>query len=295
MLSIDALMQAAISGILMGGVYGLLSSGLCLIFGVMEMVNFAHGQLVMMGMYTTYWLFVLFRMDPILSLIITMPIFFVLGLLVESFLVERMLKMPAFVSGLAQMSLMIGLALILENTALFFWSANFRSVTTSYSDATIRLVGLFISVSRLVAFVAAVIITFVLTVFLKFSDQGLALRATIQDKEAAQLMGINIKRMRMLAWGLGAALAGGAGSIITLYIYIYPTIGFDFIITMFIIVTLGGLRSFTGSFVGGIIIGLSESLSVMFLPLDLRELVPFTLFILVLMYKPEGLFGRGRI
>jgi branched-chain amino acid transport system permease protein len=283
-------LQAAMSGILMGGVYALIGIGLTIIFGVMKVINFAHGDLVMVGMYVTWLLFKHWHVDPFLSIVINGPLLFLLGAFLQRGFIQRVL-------GAAeenQILLTIGLGLLLSNTAMLIFTSDYQLLTTSYSSASFSLLGVSISKPLLYAFIVTGVVALALYLFLMKTDTGAAIRATAQDREAAQLMGINVTRMSALAFGLGASLAGISGALIAPTYYIFPQVGHAFTLKSFVIVVLGGMGSVVGATIGGILVGMVESLSALYLASGLKEAVVFVLFLLLLLFRPAGLLGRAR-
>jgi branched-chain amino acid transport system permease protein len=284
----EMLLFPVINGLLIGGIYSLMSVGLTLIFGVMGIVNFAHGELLMLGMYITYWGFTLVGIDPYLSLFICIIFLFVVG-----FLIQRVLIQP--IRGDREMgSLLItlGLSIFLQNLALFLWKADFRSVVTGYSSVTLSVGDIILPLTRLITFFIAVVLTVLLYFFLKKTYTGKAIRATSQDRETAMLMGINISRVDLITFGIGAACVGAAGAITTPTFFVYPAVGQMFGLTCFVAVVLGGLGNFMGAFVAGLIVGIAESIGVVFLSTQAKYLATFIIFITVLLIKPTGIFGR---
>lgn len=282
--------QAAISGILMGGVYALIGIGLTMIFGVMQVINFAHGDLVMVGMYATWLLFSHWHIDPFLSIVLTGPLLFMLGAVMQRGFIQRVL-------GAAeenQILLTIGLGLLLSNTAMLLFTSDYQLLSTSYSSASFSALGVSMSVPLVYAFMVTAVVALGLYVFLMRTDTGAAIRATAQDREAAQLMGINVTRMSVLAFGIGSALAGIAGALIAPTYYIFPQVGHAFTLKSFVIVVLGGMGSVVGATIGGVLIGVVESLAALYLASGLKEAVVFGLFLLLLLFRPQGLLGRAR-
>ncbi len=284
-------LQSLLSGVLVGGVYALIGIGLTIIFGVMRVINFAHGELLMVGMYLTYFAFALLHVDPFVSIVITGPLMFLLGAFLQKVFINRVLNaLPQ-----NQILLTIGLGLIMSNTAMMLFTSDYRILTTSYSSASVKLAGLSVSTPLFISFVITGAITAGLYWFLIKTDTGQAIRATAQDREAAQLMGINVRRTSILATGIGAALAGTAGALISPTYYIFPQVGSAFTLKAFVIVVLGGMGSVVGATLGGIIIGAAESLAAVYISSGLKELFVFVLFLLVLLFKPSGLLGRSRM
>ncbi len=284
---IQDLIQLTINGLLQGGIYSLISIGLTLIFGVTRVVNFAHGEFLMLAMYATFFLFQMSGMDPYFSLLIVTPLLFVLGLVAERLVIHPILNAPSFM----QIFSTVGLSVALQNAALFFWKADYRSVKTAYSTQTLVASDFLISVPRLIAFGAAVLISWGIFLYLKKTYTGKAIRAVAQNRTASTLMGINIRKIYFLTFGLGTALVGMAGVLLMPVYYVFPTVGGLFVLTAFVVVVLGGMGNLTGAFAGGLIIGLVESYSGFYLATQLKEAVYFIIFILVLFLKPSGLYG----
>jgi len=285
------LLQAIISGILIGGVYALIGIGLTIIFGVMRVINFAHGDIMMVGMYLTYFLFTLAGVDPFLSVIVTMPLMFLFGALLQKLFINRILgALPQ-----NQILLTIGLGLIMSNSMMLAFTSDYKILTTSYSSSSFNLAGISISQPLAISFLITAAITAGLYWFLMKTDTGQAIRATAQDREAAQLMGINVKRMSILSFGIGAAMAGTAGALISPTYYIFPQVGSAFTLKAFVITVLGGMGSVIGATLGGIIIGLVESVAAVTISSEWKDVVVFTIFLLVLLVKPSGLMGKSRM
>jgi len=279
--------KAAIAGILMGGIYALIAVGLNLIFGVMKILNFAHGTLMMIGMYISYWLFTHYSIDPYLSVVITIPSLFILGTLIQKYLINPILHAPEY----NQLLLTLGVMLLFENIAIFLWSPDYRSINVSYSMETVSIGNVLISFVKIIAFGLAVALTGLLYLFLKKTKIGRAIRASSDEREGAILMGINVSRMYWLSFGIGSACAGVAGSTITPFFYIFPHVGTIFILKTFIVVVLGGLGSFGGALIGGLIVGISESLGAVIIPGSLKDIVTFVIFVLILIFRPKGILG----
>ncbi len=283
--------QALISGILIGGAYALIGIGLTIIFGVMRIINFAHGDLLMVGMYLTYYLFTLFHVDPFVSILLTFPLMFLYGGLIQIIFINRILgSLPQ-----NQILLTIGLGLIMSNTTMLAFTSDYRILSTSYSSASVTVAGISISVPLAMSFIVTVLITSALYWFLMKTDTGQAIRATAQDREAARLMGINVKRMSVIAFGLGTALAGTAGALFSPIYYIFPQVGSTFTLKAFVITVLGGMGSIVGATLGGILIGVAESVGGVYFGSGWKEVVVYTLFLLVLLLKPSGLLGKSRM
>jgi branched-chain amino acid transport system permease protein len=283
---LKVLLQAVISGLLTGGVYALIGVGLNLIFGVMKIINFSHGSLMMLGMYTTYWLFAFFKIDPYVSLLISVPVLFLIGALIQKTLIRPIMDY----SENNQLVVTMGIMLLLENLALFLWSPDFRTVKVSYVGTVLPIMGLRISLLRLVAFAGGLLLALILYLFLKKTDLGKAIRASSEEKEGASVVGISVKKIHLVSFGIGTACVGAAGTLITPFFYLSPHVGRLFLLTAFMVVVMGGMGSFIGAIVGGFVIGLTESVGAVILPGSLGQIIPFSLFILILLFRPTGLF-----
>jgi len=286
-MDLTTFLQALITGILMAGIYALVGIGLTLIFGVVRIVNFAHGEFVMLGMYITFWLWKLWGLDPYLALLVTMPVMFCFGVLVQRFLLQPILRAP----DLAQIFMTVGLGVILSNAALLGFTADFRSVKIAYAEWVWRLGGVSVPVTRLFAFLGALLLAGLLTLFLRKTDMGKALRAVAQDREVSMLLGVNPERMYLLAVGLGAALAGAAGGLIVPFFYVFPTVGAIFGLIAFVVVILGTLGSVEGAMLAALIVGVAESLGILFAGADLGLVVVFAILVVALVFRPSGLMG----
>jgi branched-chain amino acid transport system permease protein len=284
-------LQSLLSGILIGGAYALIGVGLTIIFGVMRIINFAHGDLVMLGMYASYFLFTLGHVDPFVSIVFVFPLLFLFGAILQKTVINRVLNaLPQ-----NQILLTIGIGLILSNTMMLLFTSDYRIISTSYSSGSFRLGEISVSTPLLLSFAITGVVTAILYWFLLKTDTGQAIRATAQDRDAAQLMGVNVRRMSVLATGIGAGLAAVAGSLISPTYYIFPQVGQPFTLKAFVIVVLGGMGSVMGATVGGILIGATESLAGAYISSGLKDLVVYVLFLLILLFKPAGLFGKSRV
>ena len=282
-------LQSLISGILIGGVYALMGIGLTIIFGVMRVINFAHGDLMMLGMYATYYLFSLFHVDPFLSIVVTMPLMFLFGALLQKAVINRVLgALPQ-----NQILLTIGLGLIMSNSVMLAFTSDYKILSTPYSSSSVQIMGISISLPLLISFAITVAITVALYWFLLKTDTGQAIRATAQDRQAARLMGINVSRMSVIAFGLGSSLAATAGALIAPTYYVFPQVGNTFTLKAFVITVLGGMGSVVGATIGGVLIGVAESIGGVYFGSGWKEVVVFVLFLLVLLFKPSGLLGKS--
>jgi branched-chain amino acid transport system permease protein len=257
---------------------------------VLRIINFAHGAVMMLAMYTTYWLFTLAGIDPYLSILITGPLFFVVGMAIQRVVIEP----NRFAAEHNQLLLTLGLALLLENLALVLWQGDFRTVKSAASGASFVIGDALVDVTRLVACGGAALVAVALFVFLRTTDAGKAIRAVSEEREGAALMGIDVARIRAMAFGIGSACAAVAGALVTPFFYVAPDVGESFNIMAFVVVVLGGMGNFLGALAGGFIVGLAESLGAAFLPGSLKHLVVFAIFVMVILFRPEGVFGRLR-
>jgi branched-chain amino acid transport system permease protein len=282
--------QALISGILIGGVYALIGIGLTIIFGVMRIINFAHGELLMVGMYMTYYLFTMLHVDPFLSIFITIPLMFLFGALLQKVFINRVLDaLPQ-----NQILLTIGLGLIMSNSVMLAFTSDYKILTTRYSSSSVKVLGISVSSPLVISFAITVAITLALTWFFRETNTGQAIQATAQDREAATLMGINVRKMSLIAFGLGSALAGTAGALIAPTYYIFPQVGSVFTLKAFVITVLGGMGSVSGAMMGGVLIGVAESVGGAYAGSGWKEVIVFVLFLLVLLFKPSGLRGKSQ-
>lgn len=279
--------QLTIQGILLGGIYGLIALGLSLIFGVMGVINFAHGQMMVMAMYVSYWIFVLLGIDPYLSLVIVAAVIFILGYLIQATVVNRILDYPEAMQVLP----LVSMGLILENLALLLWGPDHRSPQTALSLEALWIGPVMIDVSRLIAFVLAICITALIFIFLKKTDIGKCIRAASDNRTGAILVGINVNRIYNASFAIGAATTAAAGVLLLPIIPITPHMGHDFTLIAFIVVILGGMGNLLGALVGGLILGVAESASTLFLPATLKHVVSFSILIIIMLFRPQGIFG----
>jgi branched-chain amino acid transport system permease protein len=282
--------QGLLSGLLFGGVYSLMAVGLTLIFGVMRVVNFAHGDMMVWGMYLAWLLATRLGVDPYLGFPVCAVILFALGWAVQRGLVHRIVDAPHEM----QILLMLGVALVLENAALVAFGLDPQRVRSPLTAATLWLGPVFVDVGRLVTFGVAVALTGALWIFLARTDLGRRIRAASDNPYGALVIGTDVGRVYAVAFGIGAACVAVAGALVTPFLYVAPDVGESFNIMAFVVVVLGGMGNFVGALAGGFIVGLAESLGAAFLPGSLKLLVVFAIFILVLLFRPQGLFGGSR-
>jgi branched-chain amino acid transport system permease protein len=285
----EILLQTLLSGILIGLVYALVAVGLTMIFGVMDIVNFAHGEFLMFGMYSSFWLFSLYALDPLFTLPLTALFLFALGVAVYYAVIRFIVDAPM----LSQIFATFGLMILFRGVAQFLWKPDFRSVNNSLVSGSLNLGGLHFGLPQIVAAAGAVVTTGLVWWFLNRTRLGAALEATASDREAAQLMGIPSQRMFALSWGIGAGCAGVAGGLLSAIYPVYPEIGAQFILKAFVVVALGGFGSVTGAFYAGIIVGVVEVFGGFLLGPQYELALVLLLYLLVVLLRPQGLLGRA--
>jgi branched-chain amino acid transport system permease protein len=279
--------QAVVNGLLIGGIYALVSIGVSLIFGVVKIVNFAQGEFVMIGMYISFFLATSFGIDPLVSLAVSMPALFIIGVLLQHFLIRRVLAL----GDMPQIFLTFAISLLLLNLALLFFTANYRTVQTAYTDTAIQIGGVYVALAKLSAFVVAMLLSGLLWLFLHATDLGKAMRAAAQNRDVAMLMGINPDRVFCVAVGVSLALAGAAGSLLMPFYPAYPMVGQVFVLMAFVAVVLGTLGNISGALIASLMMGVAESLGIQFVGADSGLIVVFVLLLLTLAVRPSGLFG----
>ncbi len=279
--------QVVISGLLAGALYAMVALGLGLIFGVMRVLNVAHGPILMLGAYTTFWLFHWVGLSPYLSLLVSMPVLFVVGVVLQRLLVSRVVDAPE----LSSLLLTFGVSIAIVNVAHLMFSSDLRSV--EYLTGSFILGPFAFSKSRVVACLFAMLITAGAFWFLQKTRLGKALRAVSQSREVAQVCGINVQRIHMLAFGVACALAAGGGSLVAVMVAIQPEMGQVYTFKSFLVIVLGGAGNYPGALLGGLLLGLVEQLSSLFLTTQVNEAVAYILLVLVLLLRPTGLL-KGR-
>ena len=280
--------QSLIDGILMGGVYALAALGVSLIFGVMKITNFAHGALITVGMFISFLIFSTMGISPYVSLPVTVLLMFLLGYGIQRVTINPIINAPSH----NQLLLTQGLSIVLENMLLVIFTANYKSMSLPGFDKAIKLGMILINKPKLIAFTLVVIASFAVYILLQKTDIGHAISATSVQREGAVLMGIKVDRINAIAFGIGVACAGVAGALLAPIQYISPTVGEGFQLKCFVIAVFGGLGNIWGAVVAGLIIGIVESLASLLLGGSWSEMVIYLIFILVLLFKPTGLFGK---
>jgi branched-chain amino acid transport system permease protein len=302
---LEVLLQTLISGLLLGGLYALIGIGMTLIMGVMKIINLAHGELMMVAMYIAYVLFSSFHIDPYLSVLIAAPVLFILGILLQKYLINPVLKVEAIIPE-NQVILTVGIGMVLANIATIIFSSDYKTTPVEYATKAWYLsdvwktspIELSLSMAWSVSFVFALVITALLWFFLAKTDMGKSIRATAQDKDAALLMGVNVERMRVVTFGLGSALVGSAGCLFIPIYYLYPDLGGQFTLIAFVITILGGLGSTVGAIIGGLILGVFESLTSTYAGMGWAPVGRFMIFVAALIFVPGGiisLFKKRRL
>lgn len=281
--------QVVISGLLAGSLYAMVALGLGLIFGVMRVLNVAHGPLLMLGAYTTFWLFHWFGLNPYLSLLVSMPLLFLLGVLLQRFLVRWVVDAPE----LSSLLLTFGVSIAIVNLAQLAFTSDLRSV--EFLTGSFRWGPFAFSKSRVIACGFAVAITAGAFLFLQKTRLGKAIRAVSQSREVAQVCGINVQRIHMLAFGIASALAAAGGSLVAVMVAIQPEMGQVYTFKSFLVIVLGGAGNYPGALLGGLLLGLVEQVSSLFLTTQVNEAVAYVLLVLVLLLRPTGLLtGRAQ-
>ncbi|HYA94002.1 MAG TPA: branched-chain amino acid ABC transporter permease [Thermodesulfobacteriota bacterium] len=302
-MNLNLLFQLAVSGFLMGGVYSLIALGLSLIFGVMKVINFAHGEMMVWGMYVTYTVFLWTGIDPFFSFLVSAAVLFILGYLLQRTIVNRILDSPEAMQVLP----LVGMAMVFENSARIIWGPDYISPQSRFSLSSLSIGNLMIDVPRLLAFSLAIIITIIVLFFLKKTDTGKSIRAAADNRTGALLVGKDINRIYAVCFGVGTACVGVAGGLLVPIMPLSPHIGAPFTMISFIIVILGGMGSLTGAMVGGFIVGIAESIGPELItglfhgislgldfPNTMKQVVSFLILIAILLLKPQGLLGGRR-
>ena len=281
------IIPSVLNGLTTGGLYALVALGLTLIYGVLHIINFAHGALLMLGLYAVYFLNVQFGIDPYVALLIVPPAMFALGYGLQRGIIGRASH------GRDENILLVtlGLSIIIENLSLFFFRSDTRTIDTPYSFDVVEIFGAFLPYPKVVAFVGALVTAALLWLLMSRTDLGRAIRALAKERKGAQLVGINADHVFAMSFGLGVACLGVAACLLLPSYYVNPQVGGGFVLIAFTIVVLGGMGSFVGALIGGLIIGVVEALGGLFLGESLGQIGIFLIFILVLIFRPTGLFG----
>jgi len=285
--------QIVLTGLVMGGIYAVIAVGLNLIYGTMRLLNIAHGELIMVGAYTTYWLYTIWGVSPLLSIFVVLILCALIGLAICQGLFLPMIKNSKSAKILESNSLLIffGLSIIFSNAACIVWTADIRGYT--YMTRVADICGVPLMYNRLFALIVSLVVCLLCYTLLQKTMLGKAIRALIQDKEASQLIGIRPNLIYKCSFCLAFALAGLAGCLLSMFYEITPFMGFPYTIIAFIVIVLGGLGNILGSLLGGFILGLVESLGVSLTSPGFRPILTYSVFILIILIKPKGILGRG--
>jgi len=277
--------QVVVSGILAGALYAMVALGLALIFGVMRVINIAHGPLLMLGAYTTFFLYQALGLNPYLSVPITMLVLFALGALLQRTLVFRVVDAPE----LSSLLLTFGISIALVNLAQLAFTSNLRAI--EYATGSYTLGPLAFSKSRLIAFAVAAALTGLAFLFLQRTRLGKAIRATSQSREVAMVCGVDVRRIHLITFGVAAALAGAGGALVSVIVAIQPEMGQIWTFKSFLVIVLGGAGNYPGALLGGVLLGLVEQIASLFLTTQLSEAVAYILLVVILLIRPTGLLG----
>ncbi|MEW5734840.1 MAG: branched-chain amino acid ABC transporter permease [Thermodesulfobacteriota bacterium] len=283
----EVFFQTLVAGVLKGGLYGLIGIGMTLIMGVMGIINLAHGQLMMVAMYVTFACFEFLGMDPYVSLLVSMPALFLLGALIQRYLLNPLIAKDSILPE-NQVLMTVGIGMVLTEVIRSIFGSNYRSVQTSYSGAAWFVHGISFSVPLTAAFILAVLLTAGMFFFLLKTDIGRSIRATAQDKDAALLMGVDTRKITVITFGIGAALVAAAGTMLMPVYYLFPDIGGPFTRKAFVITILGGLGSTVGAILGGLTLGLAEAFGATYIGMAYDDMIGLLIFILVLLFLPGG-------
>jgi branched-chain amino acid transport system permease protein len=289
----QAIAQNLVFGLFIGGIYGVAAAGLALVFGVLKLLNVAHGELLMVGGYVTFWLFTRFGLDPFLSLLVSIPTLFVVGVALDRLVFRYLVRLEGETRIKNSMLVSFGLALILQNLALEFFTADERTVQLDYAGAGLVPFGVSLPYTRLISLCVAFVAVLAVHRFLHGTYPGKAVLAVAEDSESAALAGIDVRRVYLYTLGIGAALAGLAGSLVVVGYGIEPSIGLSWTLKVLVVIVLAGTGSVLGAFPAGMLLGLVEAISGTAFGPIYREIAGLVLFLVVLLLRPNGLFGRG--
>ena len=283
------LLQVLVNGLLLGGLYGLMALGMSLIWGVMNIVNVAHGALIMLGAYLAFWMFTLGGWDPFVALPVVIVALFAYGYVLQRFLLNLVVRAQLFLTLL----ITFGLEVVMINVARMLWSSDLRQVTPAYAGANFAVGGLTIPYVRLWVFLTTAVLSIVFFLLLERTRLGRAIRATSEELRAARLAGIPVAHIYAVTFGLGAALAGAAGGLWGMLFPITPVMGGSLTLKSFVVAVLGGLGTMLGAVVGGLVLGLAESFTATYLGPTYPNAISFGLLVLILIVRPTGILGRA--
>ncbi len=289
MVATDLLVQSLLNGLLLGGIYAVAALGLSLVFGIMDIVNLAHGHMLMVGAYVAIVLFTALGLTPIVGMVVAFAVLFVLGMALQRFVLERVVG-----KGMEQpIIVLFGLALMLQSIGRIVVGSDAQATDIGIPGDAVSIGAATLSFPRVVTFVLSIVLILGTWAFLKYTTTGLAIRATAQNSSAAQYMGIDTDNIYVLTLGIGTGLAGAAGALLSMLFPITPFVGWSYLLKAFAVVVLGGVGSIAGTLVGGLILGVSENVGVLYLGGGFRDIISFGIFVLVLLVRPHGLFGSS--
>jgi branched-chain amino acid transport system permease protein len=283
----EILLQQLVDGVLIGLVYSLLAIGLTLIWGVMNVLNFAHGEFLMIGMFLSYWLYTLAGVDPLFSIPLNAVALFLLGMFIYRFIISKVMTGPL----LAQLVVTFGVSIFLANFAAFIWTPNYRSIGHTILSGTWNISGIIFSIPKVVSSIGSILTSVAVFWFLRHTRTGKAILAVEMDREAALIMGINTERINSLTFGIGSALVGVAGALLATHYYIYPFVGGTFGLICFCIVALGGFGSIEGAFIAGIIVGVAQTVGGYVFDPAYKLAIVFLMYLITVWIRPQGLMG----
>ncbi|MGO9703369.1 MAG: branched-chain amino acid ABC transporter permease [Xanthobacteraceae bacterium] len=284
----DVYLNVVVGGVLTGLVYALLALGLSVIFGVVRVVNFAHGEMMTIAMFIAVVLFAAFHLDPLVLLVPIAAVMFVFGYTLQIGLINPFIRRPEH----TQFLLLVALGLIIANGLLIVFGADARSVQTSYAFDSVQFGPLIVDTSKVYAGLAAIVFTLALFIFFRFALIGKAIRACADNFTGAQVVGLDVKRLYALTFGLGAACVGAAGTMLTLLVDATPMLGPSYTLLAFVIVITGGLGSMPGALLGGVLVGVTEALAGLLFTPSAKSMFAFAILVLVLLFRPQGLLGK---
>jgi branched-chain amino acid transport system permease protein len=284
----DLLLQSLIYGLLIGGLYAIIGMGMTLIMGVLNIINLAHGQIMMVSMYLTWVMWQYAGLDPYLSIFITIPAVYFLGKGISRYLLYPLIKKESILPE-NQVLMTVGIGMVLVELARTIFSSDYRSVRTGYTDKAWHFGDISLSVPLVIAFFIAIVLTIGLFILLTKTDLGRSIRATAQDRDAATLMGISAKKITILTYGLGSGLVAAAGTLLLPVYYLFPDVGPIFTVKAFVITILGGLGSPVGAIAGGFVLGIAETFGATYISMGYRDAIGLIIFLLVLIFLPGGI------
>ncbi|WP_435181110.1 branched-chain amino acid ABC transporter permease [Halorussus sp. AFM4] len=289
MVATDLVFESLLNGLLLGGIYAVAALGLSLVFGIMDIVNLAHGHMLMVGAYVAILLFTATGITPLVGMVLAAAVLFGFGVLLQRFVLDEVVG-----EGIEQpIIVLFGLALVLQSVGRILLGTQAQAAELGIQAGAITVGSATLSFPRLVTFAVAIVLILGTWAFLKYTTTGLAIRATAQSTSAAQYMGIDTENIYVLTLGIGTALAGAAGALLSMLFPITPYVGWSYLLKAFAVVVLGGVGSVAGTLVGGLILGVSENVGVLWLGGGFRDIISFSIFLGVLLVRPQGLFGKS--